>query len=73
MWTFETTWREAGTTADQRARVRNFTDLPQWFKQNNYTTLGTGKTFHPGLPPNYDEPKSWSQDEPYYMAKDAYP
>ena len=45
----------------------------QWFKQHNYTTLGTGKTFHPGLPPNYDEPKSWSQDEPYYMAKDAYP
>ena len=27
---------------------------------------GTGKVFHPGSPPTFDEPTSWSQDEPYY-------
>lgn len=47
--------------------------FPQYFKQHGYVTLGTGKTFHPGLPPNFDEPKSWSQDEPYFFAGNAYP
>lgn len=27
---------------------------------------GGGKTFHPGLPENYDEPLSWSEEEPYF-------
>ena len=27
--------------------------------------LGSGKTYHPGLPPNDDGNKSWSQDRPY--------
>ena len=40
--------------------------MPQHFKLNNFTTLGGGKTFHPGNPKNWDEPRSWSQDEPYY-------
>ena len=30
----------------------------QYFKENNYMTLGCGKTFHPNLPPNFDEPHS---------------
>ena len=25
--------------------------FPQWFKQNGYVTLATGRAFHPGLPP----------------------
>ena len=45
VWTFETTWREAGTTAEQRARVHNFTDLPQWFKQNGWWTTNVRHTF----------------------------
>ena len=45
VWTFETTWREAGTTAEQRARVLNFTDLPQWFKQNGWWTTNVRHTF----------------------------
>jgi iduronate 2-sulfatase len=58
VWTFETTWREAGTTADQRARVRNFTDLPQWFKQNGWWTTNTGKTWHNSVGYNPDD--DWS-------------
>ena len=46
---------------------------PRYFKNNGYLTLGTGKTYHPGLPSNFDEPLSWSQDEPYYFGANAYP
>ena len=38
----------------------------RYFKQNNFLTLGCGKTFHPNLPPNFDEPSSWSQEMPYF-------
>jgi hypothetical protein len=58
VWTFETTWREAGTTAEQRARVRGFTDLPQWFKQNGWWTTNTGKTWHNSAGYNPDD--DWS-------------
>lgn len=44
----------------------NWTSLPQHFKNNGYLVLGGGKTFHPNLPPNYDEPLSWSQDREYF-------
>jgi len=44
----------------------NWTSMPEYFKQNGYITLGGGKTYHPGLPPNYDEPLSWSQELPYF-------
>lgn len=47
--------------------------LPQYFKLHNYTTLATGKTYHPGLPPNWDQPLSWSTERPYVFAEDAYP
>merc|ERR1712023_135168 len=40
--------------------------MPGHFKQQNFTTLGGGKTFHPNHPKNWDEPRSWSQDLPYY-------
>jgi iduronate 2-sulfatase len=34
--------------------------MPEHFKQHNFTTLGGGKTFHPGTPPQFDYPTSWS-------------
>jgi iduronate 2-sulfatase len=34
--------------------------MPQYFKEHGVLTLGAGKLFHPGLPPNYDTPYSWS-------------
>lgn len=68
----------------QRTQSWNFRDnfrlvgpdwisLPQYFKINSYTTLGTGKTFHPNLPPAFDQPLSWSDEEPYYFPGSAYP
>lgn len=42
----------------------NFTTLPEYFKQNGYTTIGMGKIFHPGHASGHDDPVSWS--EPYF-------
>ena len=47
-----------------------WTSLPQYFKLHGFLTLGGGKTFHPNLPPNYDEPLSWSPDAPYFPLDD---
>lgn len=55
---------------DFREVGQNWTSLPQYFKNNGYLTLGGGKTFHPGLPADYDEPYSWSPEEPYFGLED---
>ena len=58
----------------------NWTTLPGLFKNNGYTTVGTGKVFHPGLPPNNDMPFSWDDrmnngtwDPWMYPTEDACP
>ena len=53
-WNFRDHFREPGIG-------ENWTSLPQYFKKNGYLTLGVGKLFHPGLPPNYDPP-SWNEE-----------
>jgi hypothetical protein len=44
----------------------NWVTMPQHFLLHGYTTLGGGKTYHPDYPPNWDGPRSWSQDMEYY-------
>eukprot|EP00730_Choanoeca_flexa_P013745 TRINITY_DN5658_c0_g2_i1.p1 TRINITY_DN5658_c0_g2~~TRINITY_DN5658_c0_g2_i1.p1 ORF type:complete len:644 (+),score=152.35 TRINITY_DN5658_c0_g2_i1:27-1958(+) len=56
-WNFLDHFREGQVGA-------NWTALPEHFKLNGYLTTGTGKLFHPGVPPNYDEPRSWSATAP---------
>ena len=51
---------------DFRVTGPDWISLPEHFKNNGFTTLGGGKTYHPNRPPNWDEPKSWSQDKPYF-------
>jgi hypothetical protein len=58
VWTFTTTWREAGATAAQRHAVAHFADLPQWFKQHGWWTTNTGKTWHNSA--GYNPPDDWS-------------
>ena len=36
--------------------------LPQIFKRSGHLSLGAGKLYHPGLPPNYDGDNSWSAE-----------
>jgi arylsulfatase A-like enzyme len=47
----------------------NATTIPQYFKENGYTSIGMGKIFHPGPPGGNDDSKySWSV--PYYHGTD---
>ena len=52
-WNFLDHFRETGPS---------WTTLPEHFKKHGYYTGGSGKLFHPGLPPNEDNPNSWSID-----------
>ena len=58
-------WAGLGN-ANFRVTGPDWISLPEHFKNSGYTTLGGGKTYHPNSPPNWDEPKSWSQDQPYF-------
>eukprot|EP00754_Rhynchopus_humris_P038177 Rhum_TRINITY_DN20841_c0_g1::Rhum_TRINITY_DN20841_c0_g1_i1::g.172213::m.172213/K01136/IDS; iduronate 2-sulfatase len=60
-WNFLNSFRDVGP---------DWIPLPEHFKKKNYTTLGSGKVYHENLPPNYDEPKSWSQDRPFVNLRD---
>jgi hypothetical protein len=54
----------------RNGRGADWTSLPQNFKKNGYLVMGTGKTFHPGDPFQFDYPHSWSFDElPYTFGK----
>ena len=63
---------------DSNGAGEKWTTCPGHFKQNNWTTLGGGKTFHPNHPPNWDGDHSWDTDMPYfdfdyYKKNPAYP
>ena len=50
----------------------HWTALPQHFKESGWFTTGVGKTYHPNLPPNFDQPWSWSNttgDFPYFYPR----
>lgn len=57
-----------------RAVAGNFTTIPQYFKENGYTTLAMGKIFHPGHTSGNDDPISWTvpnwQPDLSYWGKD---
>ena len=41
--------------------------MPGYFKQKGYFTAGSGKSFHDGIPANYDGNKSWSLEQFPYL------
>eukprot|EP01060_Flectonema_neradi_P016062 TRINITY_DN2266_c1_g1_i1.p1 TRINITY_DN2266_c1_g1~~TRINITY_DN2266_c1_g1_i1.p1 ORF type:complete len:532 (+),score=87.49 TRINITY_DN2266_c1_g1_i1:48-1643(+) len=51
-WSFMNHFRQVGP---------NWTTMPQYFKEKGYYTVGTGKLFHPGLPPSFDAQYSWEE------------
>ena len=53
VYDLDTYWRNAGG---------NFTTIPQYFKENGYTSIGMGKIYHPGAASGYDDPLSWSTE-----------
>jgi len=57
-YNFKNHFRQTGPT---NANGSGWVPMPEYFKNAGYLTLGCGKTYHPTLPPNFDEPSSWSQ------------
>eukprot|EP00756_Hemistasia_phaeocysticola_P024699 Hpha_TRINITY_DN15963_c0_g5::TRINITY_DN15963_c0_g5_i1::g.74487::m.74487/K01136/IDS; iduronate 2-sulfatase len=49
-WSFTNHFRQVGP---------EWVSMPQYFRENGYFTVGTGKLYHKGLPPSFDAPKSW--------------
>lgn len=45
---------------------------PTDFKNKGYLTIGAGKLFHPGVPPDNDYPKSWTESYPYFTPECTY-
>ena len=71
-WNFIDHFREpkGGKTGHEPARTEDgglWVSLPGYFKTNGYITMGGGKTYHPGLPPNNDGNLSWSLGEREYV------
>jgi iduronate 2-sulfatase len=64
VWNFRQDFRQAGLSRGGVAGA-DWVTLPQYFKEAGYLTLGHGKIYHPGKPPKWDEPASWSQLQPY--------
>jgi iduronate 2-sulfatase len=63
-WEFEDHFRETGPGT---ANGADWQSMPEYFKTHGYVTLGSGKLYHPQVPPDNDVPKSWSVDvAPYY-------
>ena len=64
VWNFRQDFRQAGLSKGGVAGA-DWVTLPEYFKSEGYLTLGHGKLYHPGKPPKWDEPNSWSQLQPY--------
>jgi iduronate 2-sulfatase len=65
IWNFQGSFRDVGLDKSGK-HGKDWQTLPEAFKVAGYTTTGLGKTFHPGSPKNWDQPRSWSPEYPYY-------
>ena len=45
--------------------------LPQFYKRNGYLTVGAGKLFHPGWPPENDQPSVIMLHSPDFLQQDV--
>jgi arylsulfatase A-like enzyme len=54
-----------GHYREENTGSTNWTALPGYFLKHGYNVAGHGKLFHPNVPPNYDQPFSWSEEYPY--------
>jgi hypothetical protein len=52
-------FREKGVGATWRS-------FPEYFKDHGFMSLGSGKLYHPTLPPDNDVPKSWTEGHGYF-------
>eukprot|EP00038_Savillea_parva_P009173 m.181696 g.181696 ORF g.181696 m.181696 type:complete len:542 (-) comp15341_c0_seq1:76-1701(-) len=66
VWNFQDHFRQPVSAPGGGAGGENWLSLPEYFKKAGYLTVGSGKLFHPGVPPDNDAPLSWSPGYDYY-------
>jgi len=76
VWNFIQHFRQPNLSEIRPEFNRDWVSLPQYFKNQGFLTLGSGKIFHwepdtqSGTPPSNDYPTSWSTELPYVAAED---
>ena len=68
VWNFMDHFREQGVG-------EHWQSLPEYFKNHGMVTAGSGKLYHPRVPPDNDWPKSWTTDEAWsrYYSPECMP
>jgi len=57
VWNFQDHFREVGVGDKWQS-------MPEYFKNHGHLTAGSGKLYHPGVPPDNDWPRSWTTTAP---------
>ena len=65
VWNFINHFRQSGLSSRNGSSGREWLSMPEFFKSHGYIVLGHGKMYHPGKPPNNDEPRSWTHEQKY--------
>eukprot|EP01051_Picozoa_sp_SAG22_P021024 SAG22_NODE_4476_length_1257_cov_1.255613_1_plen_124_part_00 len=60
VWTFTNSFRDNASVTFEPERREKWISMPQHFKDSGWWAAGAGKLYHPGSPPDADNPLSWS-------------
>ena len=60
VWNFQDHFRQPTSAPGGGAGGEDWVTMPEYFKNNGFLTLGSGKLYHPQVPPDNDCPKSWT-------------
>jgi len=60
-WNFKQSFRSSILPSNSTGGGTTWQSVPQHFKSAGYLTAGGGKTYHEGLPANFDAPMSWTE------------
>ena len=60
-WNFKQSFRTSILPSNSTGGGTTWQSVPQHFKSAGYLTAGGGKTYHEGLPANFDAPMSWTE------------
>ena len=67
VWNFFDHFRQSADSSPSRgAGGESWRSMPEYFKTHGFVTMGSGKLFHPTVPPDNDWPRSWSTNHSYY-------
>ena len=77
-WNFKESFRTSILPSGSSGGGATWKSVPQHFKESGWLTAGGGKTYHEGLPANFDSPWSWTEptvgtNKPFSYLPPHYP